>query len=243
MTARRRFAVAGLAAGLVLSASPARAASTADPEEVTIPTPDGVRLAGVFYPSNQGTKAPCVLLLHDLGRAADSKGLHHLAGRPQKDGCAVLRFDFGGHGRSKEVRPEFWADPSNRQLVKGYRASRPPEDVAFADFRPAYLPALVRDVAAAKRFLDERNDAGECNSSQTFLVGSGGGAAVGSLWLGWEMGRVRGFGEYQARLADRPEGADVAGAAGWTSAAGRGRTGWPAGPSTPGSSTPRRGRT
>ncbi len=45
------------------------------------------------------------------------------------------------------------------------------------------------DLAAARRFLDLRNDAGEVNSSNLILIGAGRGAALAALWLASECHR------------------------------------------------------
>jgi hypothetical protein len=49
----------------------------------------------------------------------------------------------------------------------------------------------VNDIAAAKRFLDRKNDAGECNSANVVLVGAEEGATLGALWLAAEWQRQR----------------------------------------------------
>jgi hypothetical protein len=41
---------------------------------------------------------------------------------------------------------------------------------------------LVNDIAAAKAYLDRRNDAREVNTSNVIVIGAGEGAALGALW-------------------------------------------------------------
>ena len=201
-----------IAVGLAFALAPPALAADADaPEAVTFPTADGVKLRGRFFASEAGRKAPCVLVLDDLGESARPKACDRLARELRKQGCAVLCFDFRGQGGSTAVEPEFWEEMTNQRLVRGYHPTRPKEKIEFADFRPAYLPALVNDVSAARQFLDDRNDSGECNSRRVILVGTGEGAMVGALWLGAEWSRYRSFGTFPERLEETPEGRDVVG--------------------------------
>src|SRR5204863_6624589 len=80
-----------------------------------------------------------------------------------------------------------------------------------ADFSRGYLPHLVDDIAAAKRFIERRyNDAGECNAANTVLIGAEDGATLGALWLASETKRYRiipvGI---RGEKNDKPESKDV----------------------------------
>lgn len=211
MTAKRAFVFP-----LVLFAVPAaagtwsRARAADEPQAATLTTGDGAKLSARYYPGNRGAKSPAVIVLDDLGSDARPGACDDLARQLAKDGCTVLCFDFRGCGRSRGVEPEFWDDPNNRQLVKGYKADEPPETVGFADFKPGYLPTLVNDVAAARAYLERRNDGRECNIAQTYLIGFGRGAALGQLWLAAEWSRYRISG-VQNKRAVNPEGRDVVG--------------------------------
>lgn len=190
-----------------------RSARAAGPEfrSLTLTTGDGVELAARYAPGRLGGKSPAVIVLDDVRSGARPETCRAVATKLAAAGCAVLSFDFRGHGGSTAVTPDFWADPSNRRLVKGYHRTRPKDRIAHADFRPGYLPALVNDVAAARAFLDRRNDAGECNTGQLYVVGFGEGATVGALWVAAEWQRFRCVGTYGERLDATPEGRDVAG--------------------------------
>ena len=83
--------------------------------------------------------------------------------------------DFRGYGNSTSVSPDFWnlvddpltglpGHPHNKLLGQSL-AMRRPANISATYFPPKYLWALVNDIAAAKVFLDERNDRGDCNSS------------------------------------------------------------------------------
>jgi pimeloyl-ACP methyl ester carboxylesterase len=143
-------------------------------DSVTFETVDEVELHGTFYPSDQGVKAPCVLMLHDLGDTANHSGSNDgtswalLAKKLQKNGFAVLDFDFRGYGKSTTVQPAFWKAPYNNK-IKG--AGTKSSSIHAADFPAWYMPVLVNDIAAARRFLDEKNDAKQCNSRNLILIG------------------------------------------------------------------------
>jgi pimeloyl-ACP methyl ester carboxylesterase len=179
-----------------------------DYTEVELRTGDGATLAGRYWPGRMGPKSPAVIVLDDVGPGAKAARCDAVARELARAGCAVLCFDFRGHSGSTAVTAEFWADPTNRRLV---RRGRSKEAIAATDFKAGYLPQLVNDVAAARAYLLRRNDAGECNAGQTIVVGFGRGAAIGALWVATEWARYRLIDEFPERLRDLPEGTDVAG--------------------------------
>jgi hypothetical protein len=160
-------------------------------EPVSFTTVDLVTLQGNFYPSKQGKKAPCVLMLHTIGSDSGQNGWDQLATELQKKGCAVLTFDFRGHGKSTDVDVGFWKDVKNQQMVKGYNPNKPKEHISHKDFNSAYYTRLVDDIAAAKFFLDRKNDSGELNSSSLIIVGAEEGGALGALWMESEFSRFK----------------------------------------------------
>ena len=160
---------------------------------------DGVKLAGNLW-SNSGQaqkKDATIILLHDMtnkGGSSRDDGWDDLAEKLLGEGYSVFSFDFRGHGQSTKVNPEkFWdlrKNPQN-QMVKGFNKRPPPENIDKGDFEHTYYPYLVNDVAAAKAFLDRRNDSGEVNTSSTFVIGAGQGATIGALWMAsqWHLQR------------------------------------------------------
>lgn len=167
--------------------------------KVTITTADGVDLQGYWYAANQ-QNAPVVMLLHALDEGAAKKEWYDLATALQKEGYAVLAFDFRGHGGSTNFAPQqFWSPlggpmtpaPAlwNTQRMTGASKVNPTLD--FKKFDPAYYPILVNDIAAAKAWLDLKNDAGGCNSSSLILIGAETGATLGSIWLNSEWNRYQ----------------------------------------------------
>jgi pimeloyl-ACP methyl ester carboxylesterase len=201
----------GLALGLSLLLS--WSGACAQNEAVTFETVDEVELHGTYYPGNQGIKSPCVLMLHDLGDNSNHSGGNGwtaLAQKLQKNGFAVLEFDFRGYGKSTAVTSAFWKAPYNGK-IRG--AALKPSTIRSSDFPAWYMPILTNDIAAARRFLDEKNDAKECNSRNLFLIGAQEGATLGVLWLATEWQRRP---RRQDGMNTPPYGQDIA-AAVWLS--------------------------
>jgi alpha-beta hydrolase superfamily lysophospholipase len=157
---------------------------------------DGVDLQGNFYPAPaSGAKDACVLMLHNFnartGGDSHQDGWDRLASALQKEGYAVLTFDFRGFGKSKSVDKEFWNRLKNPQNQTIRNALKMPETIDRADFRNDYYPNLVNDVAAAKAYLDRKNDARDLNASNLVVIGAGEGATVGALWMASELHRKK----------------------------------------------------
>ncbi len=137
----------------------------------------------------------------------------------QTDGFSVLKFDFRGFGNSTSVTSQFWKESYNKN-VRGALKAKPPSTITHKDFdhiAGEYYPYLVNDVAAAKAYLDRRNDAGQANTSSLIVIGAGEGATVGALWMASEWHRQRVNGQVGALLPtklnlEEPEGRDEAAA-------------------------------
>jgi alpha-beta hydrolase superfamily lysophospholipase len=171
-------------------ASFAQADKEGTSKEVKFDTVDQVELKGSFYPSTAGKDAPCVLLLHKL-MTGKKERWDKLAAALQKKGYAVLAFDFRGHGESTSVSPDFWKFPHNQKGL-AFKTGDSKSTIHHQDFRAAdYALYLVNDIAAAKAFLDRRNDEGACNSANLIVMGEDDGAALGAMWLASEFNRYR----------------------------------------------------
>jgi pimeloyl-ACP methyl ester carboxylesterase len=217
------LAVAALLAGGALAQTEDKTARGKDKADtsrrVKFNSYDGVELSGTFYPKPTGgkDKDACVLLLHNFDRikggSSHQDGWDRLAEELQREGFAVLSFDFRGFGESKTVSREmFWdrtKSPQNR-ILRG--AARMAETIDFKEFPAGYYPYLVNDIAAAKAYLDRKNDAREVNTSNLILVGAGEGANLGSLWLAGDckLKRARGYLPDGRLDLDEPECRDVA---------------------------------
>ena len=157
---------------------------------------DGVELEGRFYPATGGAKDACVLMLHNFshktgGDSRSDEGWGRLAVALQKEGFPVLTFDFRGFGSSKSVDKALFWDRKNPHNTRLRGAAKMPETIDQKDFYPGYYLNLVNDVAAAKAYLDRRNDAREVNDSNLIVIGAGEGATVGALWLASECRRQK----------------------------------------------------
>ncbi len=174
----------GLAIALLLFSHVAgvRADDKNEFERVKFDTADFVEIHGKFYAGGGGGKSACVILLHQIGANSQQEGWNELAGQLKNKGFSVLSFDFRGHGDSTTVGPAFWKYPPNQSL-RSYRPGKLKDEISYKDFTTIYNYAdMVNDIAAAKRFLDRRNDAGDCNSSNIILVGAESGATIGLFW-------------------------------------------------------------
>lgn len=189
-------------------------ARAAEPERVRFDTVDGVEIHGTFYATTAKggpAKTPCAIILHSIGGSSQQDGYDDLARKLNKEGICALTFDFRGHGSSTTVNDLFWKDLGNA----GIRAARKSKDqISYKDFKSLNNYAMmVNDIAAAKRFLDRRNDNNECNSGSTFLIGSESGAALGALWLRTEWDRSKmTLGVPQVGTGRQLEGQDIGGA-------------------------------
>ncbi|MFM7113977.1 MAG: hypothetical protein ACKO26_22825 [Planctomycetota bacterium] len=194
------------AAALVLIASFASAqAAEAKADKVKFDTVDGVTLIGKFYPGSKGKKGSTFLLLHSFekgkGGSSAQDGWADLAGALQADGHSVLSFDFRGHGESTGVSQDFWnilpenpmtgqvGNPHNKIL--GTPKANTANVLDASRFPPKYFFYLVNDISADKAFLDSKNDSGELNSSDLYVIGAGEGATIGALWMAQEFSRKR----------------------------------------------------
>ena len=169
-----RRTLAGVLAWLCVAA----ALPAAEPEHVRFTTADSVTIEGLYFASDKGIKAPVVLMLSPVGSTMEVAGWSDLAKKLQAKGMAVLMFDFRGHGNSTSIAPQFWtAEPTNLSLKGGHSAKR--VSISYLDFRiPANLVSMENDIVAAKRFLDGKNDASECNSAKLVVLGAGSGATM-----------------------------------------------------------------
>lgn len=168
------------------------AAQEAAPETVKIVTVDGVRLTGSFYPSGK-KNSPTAIILHPIGEGKSMKipELRALAETLQKKNIAVLMFDFRGHGDSTALdsTETFLSQNANKFFGK----KKGLEEIDVKDYikNTAYMPVLVNDIAAAKAFLDRKNDEGACNTANTIVIGADNGATLGAIWMNAEWNRFK----------------------------------------------------
>jgi pimeloyl-ACP methyl ester carboxylesterase len=175
-----------------------------------------VEIRGTFYPS-AATQAPVALLIHNLKGNRHKDGWEKLARALQDQQFAVLTFDLRGHGDSTTVGAAFWRVPENQRLVRARRTANGqlPTKISYKDYikHPAYYPMLVNDVAAAKSFLNQQNNANLCNSHSVFVIGAEDGAALGAAWIAYEWSRrpvqLNALGVAVPNLNADPPGKDI----------------------------------
>jgi pimeloyl-ACP methyl ester carboxylesterase len=197
---------------------PAVDQSKINKEGVSFKTCDGVLLKGTFYPSDKGGSSPAILMLPNLGSKRTDGDWEGLALRLQKKGYACLIFDWRGHGDSTQiVEPKvFWNYPYNQTYLKTYDPNK--KNLSIKDFKVGYIPYLLNDIAAARYDLDNRNDNGQCNTSNIILIGAESGASLGFAWIMaefyrpqiYKQGNLFQFGG--APVNQDPAGDDIAGA-------------------------------
>lgn len=130
------------------------------PENLILQTRDGVELAVTYYPGSKGKQTIPVVLLHMWKK--NRNDYKDLVAALQAQGCAVIVPDLRGHGKSI------------RRV-----GARQDETLKAASMPPGQFTAMVtQDMETIKRFLWEKNNAGELNIDKLCVVGAGMGAAV-----------------------------------------------------------------
>lgn len=198
--------------------APLAAAQDADGVEVNFDTADKAVLKGNFYRGTKGGDSPVAMLIHRFGSDRSKGDWTALAKLLASKGIAAFTFDLRGHGDSREVANLFWNFPHNKNGIRGYTANRPPREIALKDFKPNYFPALINDVVAARRQIDQLHADGKCNSNNLFIIGADEGASLGMMWasIEWSRNVVRREDATGAYIPLRPASRDL-GAAVWLS--------------------------
>ena len=129
-------------------------------EDLVLQTSDDLQLTLTYYHGTKGKQTIPVVLLH--GWKQSRNDYKDLAPALQAQGYAVIVPDLRGHGESTHL--------------KGVRGD---ENLKAATMPPAQFMAMVtRDMVAVKKFLWERNNAGELNIDKLCVVGAEMGASV-----------------------------------------------------------------
>lgn len=135
-----------------------------DPEDVTLETKDGAIINATYYPGTLKKKSIPFILVHGFeGQRGDFRALALFL---QSQGNAVIVPDLRGHGQSTHYRM-----PNGD--TKEFDLKR---------FRTSDFEAMMRDIEAAKRFLLEKNNAGELNIDALCVVGADLGALLAMKW-------------------------------------------------------------
>lgn len=131
------------------------------PETIVLRTRDGVVLQATYYAGPKKKQTPVVLLLHD--EKSNRSKFAELAKALQEGGYSVLAPDLRGFGGSTEA--------SGNRRIHGARLA--PDE---------YLNMVRYDLEALRRFLLERNNAGELNLSRLGVVATGMSTPVALIW-------------------------------------------------------------
>jgi alpha/beta hydrolase fold len=207
------------------------------PVEENFPTADGVRLKGLFHKSAKpATGNPVVILLYEpgIGNTLDKPGDWAGLTKTLNDkGFHVFRFDWRGHGKSKDITDpnEFWFNnftgPWNKKYVKGGNKKPIKNDIDIktdvGTSLTKYMPVFVNDIAAARAHLDGKNDQGDLSTSSIYVIGAGDAAALGLFWMTAEWarpaihpllggGQIYKFVPQPGIIVDPEAGRDIAGA-------------------------------
>ena len=169
------------------------------PVAETFLTADGVKLHGLFHASPKAIQGePVVVLMYGPGpdrtmtKPGDWDGL---AKRLNDEGFHVFRFDWRGHGKSDTITDTklFWQTGYtaglNLQYIKGGKKSPPPNSFSVKDVDAKYFPAYVTDLAAVRMHLDQKNDAGNLNTSSIYAIAANDAATLALLWTATEWYR------------------------------------------------------
>jgi pimeloyl-ACP methyl ester carboxylesterase len=174
-----------LIAVLLVVAAPAAAQMTK--ERVEIPTDDGVTLVGDWYPSDKGKSGPVIVLLHPIGpgkEGAKRQDWEKFPEKLQKAGFHTLAFDFRGYGDSTKLedKMKYWTTP-NRYIPRPL-GTTPPNTISAKDWRNAHvLLWLGNDLIAVKKWLNLKNNAMECNSSNICLMAAEQSGVLAELFI------------------------------------------------------------
>jgi pimeloyl-ACP methyl ester carboxylesterase len=157
-------AIAVVVAGLAVGQVPVAAQNAQNKnEEVKLPEPedinrdskDGVALKMTYFAGTLGKKSTPIILLHGWdGQRGDMEAL---ALRLQSLGHTCLTVDLRGHGQSLKYKA----------VEKGEIVYK---DLDRKDFRLRDLESMTYDIEAAKKYLLEKNNAGECNIEALGIV-------------------------------------------------------------------------
>jgi len=134
------------------------------PEDVSLETKDGVSLRATFYASTLKKEAVPIIMIHGLdGQRGD---YHSLAIYLQTLGHASIVPDLRGHGQSK-VQKRLDGTTTTLEAEKLNKLG---------------LEEMLYDIQACKKFLLEKNNAGELNIEQLCVIGSELGAILAVRW-------------------------------------------------------------
>jgi pimeloyl-ACP methyl ester carboxylesterase len=139
---------------------PPRGPKLPEPEELSLETKDGMTIKATYYASTAKKEAVPVIMVHGFeGQRGD---YHSLALDLQRQGHASIVPDLRGHGQSKVQK----------------RADGTPVTLDSEKLTRPILEDMIYDIQACKKFLMEKNNAGELNIEELCVIGADLGAIL-----------------------------------------------------------------
>lgn len=135
-----------------------------DPEPVSLESLDGVVLKATYYPGTAKKETVPLMLIHGFGGSKSE--YHAFALYMQSLGHASLAPDLRGHGQS-----------TLQKLPNGTTVTLDADKFTRLD-----LESMVRDIETCKRFLLDKNNAGELNIELLTVVGADFGTILATRW-------------------------------------------------------------
>jgi dienelactone hydrolase len=133
-------------------------------EDVSLETKDGLTIRATYYPGTGKKEAVPVIMIHDLG--GQRGDFHGLGTYLQSLGHAAIAPDLRGHGQSKSQKGPTGA----------------PYTLDSGKMNKLALEGMVYDVQACKKFLLDKNNAGDLNIEELCVVGAEFGATIAIRW-------------------------------------------------------------
>lgn len=139
-----------------------------EPQDMSLVTKDQVNIRATYYPGGAKKESIPFIMLHGAG--GQRGDFHGLALFLQSLGHSVIAPDLRGHGEST-------------------RAENVNQPLDYEKFNKAAYESMVFDVEACKKFLLEKNNAGELNIDQLCVIGADLGAIMAVRWaaLDWSV--------------------------------------------------------
>jgi pimeloyl-ACP methyl ester carboxylesterase len=141
------------------------------PEDITLETTDGLSIRATWYLGTKKKESIPIIMVHGWeGSRGEYDGLARFL---QSLGHSSVIPDLRGHGDSK--------------VQKGPRGET--KMLEPDTFRPRDMESMVQDLEACKRFLMEKNNAGECNIEMLCLIGAEFGSILATHYaaLDWSV--------------------------------------------------------
>ncbi|MCE9605225.1 MAG: hypothetical protein K8U03_10030 [Planctomycetia bacterium] len=154
--------------GFTASAPPAYGQATAAdklpmPEEISVVTKDGVKIAATYLASTKGKDAAVVILLHMF--KGNRRDMASLGAYLQKQDVAVVMPDLRGHGDSTTVNVE--------GVDRKFDAST---------MKPVEMKLMSNDLEAIKKFLIAQNNEGKLNIERLGIIAAEMSVPVAVNW-------------------------------------------------------------